>query len=168
MLPGRGYQVAPLSLASLSELFQVWRIIAPAIIDLAMQNMTPRDRAVLLDEEPARLQAAMREGDGVALVEMSADFWMRLAELAGNARLLDIYLQLLGELRRVFALVYRDADALLALNSIMGENRRLLRRSERGREGVERFVDTAFAHVLARRRLVTWRDAADPPAWLPR
>ena len=37
-LPRRGYQITPLTIGSVNELFQVWRIIGPPIVELAAQG----------------------------------------------------------------------------------------------------------------------------------
>jgi DNA-binding GntR family transcriptional regulator len=60
-LPRRGYQITPLTIESVNDLFQVWRILGPAIAELAGQNMPAENRAQLMSRFRATLDSA---GDG--------------------------------------------------------------------------------------------------------
>ncbi|MEU6798637.1 GntR family transcriptional regulator [Nonomuraea wenchangensis] len=146
-LPRKGYQVAPLSIASVHELFQAWRILAPAIVELAFGDMTARDASRLVAKEREKARRAREASDDLVLVEQASELWMTLAERTGNVRLLEMYMRLLVDLRRVFTLVLQDPVALNAtkfgsdeLWALMGPGRT--------RESIEQFIDVAHRAVL--------------------
>ena len=62
-LPRRGYQITPLTIGSVNELFQVWRIIGPPIVELAARNIPADTRAQLFGERFAPVQASYEGGD---------------------------------------------------------------------------------------------------------
>lgn len=148
-LPRRGYQVAPLTIESVNELFQVWRIVGPAIAELAGPRIPASERERLTAEHNAAFAAARKNRDAYELLEASQALWTVMAEAAGNARLAQLYYRVLGELRRVFSLVFQDTSALDALAGFGdGQVVALLGEPGEARAATEKFIDTARFHVL--------------------
>jgi len=168
-LPRRGYQVTPLTIGSVNELFQVWRILGPAIAELAGRNMPTDIRAQVMSTYRSRFDSARRDGDVSAVLQGDAELWMRLAEATGNRRLVAMYVQLVDELRRVFTLSYQDPDAAGALGVMAGgDDWFLIDDPAKIRAHTERFIDTAHRGVLA--ILTSWpsvvqAEVVPPAAW---
>jgi DNA-binding GntR family transcriptional regulator len=167
-LPRRGYQVTPLTIGSVNELFQVWRIIGPPIAELAAKNIPAdiRDRA--FNEHFAVVEATYNSDDLVATIEASARFWEWLAESTRNSRLLEMYTRLEGELRRVFMLVFKDPAAHEALSPGVMEAWTPNATPETVRRHAEKFIDTS--HRLLLGILATWpsvvqAEVVPPGAW---
>ncbi|MFE7030791.1 GntR family transcriptional regulator, partial [Streptomyces sp. NPDC057621] len=164
-LPRRGYQVTPLSIASVNELFQVWRIIGPAIGELAVSNMTAEERTELATREKAKARAAMQAGGGTALIDASAELWTVLAERTGNGRLMDMYVRLLGDLRRVFLLLVQNPAALEVTRFGDEESWTFVQDLATVREKIERAIDQAHQAVL--KILLSWRTRSPAPTRWP-
>jgi DNA-binding GntR family transcriptional regulator len=154
-LPRRCYQVAPLTIQSVDDLFQVWRILGPAIAELAAQKVSARARAELTARFGTRLALAPRDGDVSAFVQDMDEYWTALAEAAGNRRLAGLYVGLAGELRRVFTLIYQNPDAATALATLAEfEVWDALGDQAMARGVSEQFIDTAHGAVL--KVLMSW------------
>lgn len=168
-LPRRGYQVTPLTIESVNDLFQVWRILGPAIAELAGKNMPSDHRAAIMAAYRATLDSTRSEIDVRAVIQASTEMWMRLAEATGNRRLVSMYVRLVDELRRVFTLIYTDpaaADALASLTA--GDNWFTAEDPAKVRAHTEQFIDTAHRSVLA--ILTSWpsvvqAEVVPPVAW---
>ncbi|MEU6729371.1 GntR family transcriptional regulator [Nonomuraea wenchangensis] len=164
-LPRRGYQVTPLSIASVNEVFQVWRILGPAIGELAVNNMTEQERAEFKAQEEARIQTAIGAGGEMALVATAVEVWMTLAERTGNARLLDMYVRLVGDLSRVFRLVVQDPAAMKRTKFAAPESWAFMEHPERVRQAMEEFIDTSHKAVLE--ILLSWPSVTQAEVILP-
>jgi DNA-binding GntR family transcriptional regulator len=149
-LPRRGYQITPLTIESVNDLFQVWRILGPAIAELAGRNTPADHRAALMAAHLSRIDSASREGDVPAIIQGSTEMWMRLAEATGNRRLISMYVRLVDELRRVFTLIYTDPAAAGALTALTGSDDWFAADDPaKLRAHTEQFIDTAHRGVLA-------------------
>jgi DNA-binding GntR family transcriptional regulator len=168
-LPRRGYQITPLTIESVNDLFQVWRILGPAIAELAGKNMPADHRAAIMAAYVSRIDAADREGDVPAIIQGSTEMWMRLAEATGNRRLVSMYVRLVDELRRVFTLIYTDPAAGGALKTLAdGDDWLTDDDPAKVRAYTEQFIDTAHRSVLA--ILTSWpsvvqAEVVPPVAW---
>ncbi|MGH3249708.1 MAG: GntR family transcriptional regulator [Trebonia sp.] len=168
-LPRRGYQITPLTIESVNDLFQVWRILGPAIAELAGKNMSSDHRAAIMADYRATLDSARSEIDVRAVIQASTEMWMRLAEATGNRRLVSMYVRLVDELHRVFTLIYTDpatADALASLTA--GDNWFTAEDPAKVRALTEQFIDTGHRSVLA--ILTSWpsvvqAEVVPPVAW---
>ncbi len=107
-LPGKGYQVAPLTPKSIDDLFVVWEINGPELIRLGIRHAT--------DEQIAAAKAAFEELDGLAQDKSGTETAMRdievvnavfgiLAEATGNAYLITLFQRLMGDMSRIRALL---------------------------------------------------------------
>lgn len=152
-LPRRGYQIMPLTIGSVNELFQVWRIIGPPIAELAAKNIPADVREQAFSERFAPVRAAS-ENDAAAAIEQSARFWQWLAETTGNTRLVDLYTRLEGELRRVFMLVFQDPAAQQVLGRGVRDAWPSPAEPEACRQHAEMFID--MAHRLLLGILASW------------
>jgi DNA-binding GntR family transcriptional regulator len=168
-LPRRGYQITPLTIESVNDLFQVWRILGPAIAELAGKNMPSDHRAAIMATYLSRIDSADREGDVPAVIQGSTEMWMRLAEATGNRRLVSMYVRLVDELRRVFTLIYTDPAAGGALKTLADSDDWLTADDPaKVRAYTEQFIDTAHRGVLA--ILTSWpsvvqAEVVPPVAW---
>lgn len=167
-LPRRGCQITPLTIGSVNELFQVWRIIGPPIVELAARNIPADTRAQLFSERFAPVQAAYEGGDLVAMIEGTSTFWQWLAENTRNSRLLELYTRLEGELRRVFMLVFQDPAAHELLGPGLDGAWPANADPEACRRHAEKFIDTS--HRLLLGILATWpsvvqAEVVPPGSW---
>jgi DNA-binding GntR family transcriptional regulator len=168
-LPRRGYQITPLTIESVNDLFQVWRILGPAIVELAGQNMSAQNRIRVVTVYRAKLDAARQPRDVPTLLDVAEELWMRLAEATGNRRLIAMYVQLVDELRRVFRLIFQDPAAADALASAGSDQDWLpLEDPDKGRAYTEQYIDAAHRSVLA--ILTSWPSVAQtevipPTTW---
>jgi DNA-binding GntR family transcriptional regulator len=168
-LPRRGYQITPLTIESVNDLFQVWRILGPAIAELAGKNLPTDRRVQVLAAYRSQLDSAVRHGDVPAVIQASAQMWMRLAEATGNRRLVSMYVRLVDELRRVFTLIYADPAAAAALTAMSNSDDWLtVDDPAKIRVHTEQFIDTAHRGVLA--ILTSWpsvvqAEVVPPVAW---
>lgn len=168
-LPRRGYQITPLTIESVNDLFQVWRILGPAIAELAGRNLSADNRAAVAAAYRSRVNSAGREGDVSAVIQASAEMWMRLAEATGNRRLVSMYVRLVDELRRVCMLIYTDPAAASALTALTdGDDWLAAEDPAKIRAHTEQFIDTAHRGVLA--ILTSWpsvvqAEVVPPVAW---
>ena len=168
-LPRRGYQITPLTIESVNDLFQVWRILGPAIAELAGRNMTADNRARAMERFRASLYPARSDGDVSAVIQGATELWMRLAEATGNRRLVSMYVRLVDELRRVFTLIYQDPATGGALNALSDSDEWfMVDDPAKIRAHTEQFIDTAHRGVLA--ILTSWpsvvqAEVVPPVAW---
>lgn len=167
-LPRRGYQVTPLTIGSVNELFQVWRIIGPPLAEIAARNIPAGVRAHVFAEHFAAVERAFEGGDPVEAIVASAAFWQWLAETTRNSRLLELYTRLEGELRRVFMLVFRDQAAQEILRPGVTQAWPAAADPEACRRHAEMFIDTS--HRLLLGILATWpsvvqAEVIPPGAW---
>ena len=167
-LPRRGYQVTPLTIGSVNELFQVWRIIGPPIAELAAKNIPADVRDQTFRAHFAHVAATYQGDDLVATIEATATFWQWLAEMTHNSRLVELYTRLEGELRRVFMLVFKDPAAHEVLSPGVMEAWPAGATPESCRRQAEKFIDTS--HRLLLGILATWpsvvqAEVVPPGAW---
>lgn len=115
-LPGKGYQVAPLTPKLIDDLFTVWEINGPELIRFGIRHAT--------DEQIAAARAAFRGMDGATAegrpgttgpeIEAVNAAFSVLAEATGNSYLIALYRRLMGDMSRVGTLLLSDPTAVLA------------------------------------------------------
>ncbi len=100
--PRRGYQVSPVTLRDIHNLFDVRAILEPAAAQLATGNLS-RAR---LEELDRPWREGYMAGGGVEASYLAANkaFHMAIAEASGNARLAEMIAQLLDETDRLIYL----------------------------------------------------------------
>lgn len=92
LIPNRGAFVAKPTAHEAREVFEARRVIERAIMDKLGAMPRPLSPAMLarLNEHRAREEAAERAGDRKALIRLSGQFHLLLAEFAGNGTLTAI------------------------------------------------------------------------------
>ena len=126
--PRRGAVVRSLSKEEFLELYQVREALEMVAVRLAVPRLGAEDVAAL--EELVATMAAHAERDEVAaFFEANSAFHVRLVEASGNAKLLELYEQLLAQLGR-----YRLRSLTLRgnLGRSVGEHAAILRAAKRG------------------------------------
>jgi DNA-binding GntR family transcriptional regulator len=126
--PRRGAVVRSLSKEEFLELYQVREALEMLAVRLAVPRLGPEDVAVL--EGLVERMAAHAERDEVAeFFEGNSAFHVRLFEASGNAKLLELYEQLLAQLGR-----YRLRSLTLRgnLDRSVAEHAAILRAAKRG------------------------------------
>jgi DNA-binding GntR family transcriptional regulator len=86
LYPQRGAFVARPTIEQAAEVFEARRIIEPAILRLLVEKMTP-EKVEFLKQQLEREIDARRREDKRAIVRLSGEFHVALAELAGNSAL---------------------------------------------------------------------------------
>lgn len=115
-LPRKGYQVTPISLKSIDELFEVWTIIGPEIMGMGIERATPLQLQELADRI-AEVEAIRVEGPGqdaaLRLVQVLDHTFGVFAAATGNSHLAKFFVRLSGEMARVWSLILlADPDSL--------------------------------------------------------
>jgi DNA-binding GntR family transcriptional regulator len=126
--PRRGAVVSSLSTEEFIELYQVREALELLAVKLAVPRLRPDDITVLqalIDEMSARAE----RNQVVAFFEANSAFHLRLVEASGNAKLLELYEQLLAQLGR-----YRLRSLTLRgnLERSVAEHAAILRAVKRG------------------------------------
>ena len=86
LIPQRGAYVAKPTIEQAMHVFEARRLIEPAVLRRLIENMTP-ERTARLRQHHALEQDARRRDDKRAIVRLSGEFHVLLAEQAGNTAL---------------------------------------------------------------------------------
>ena len=113
-LPRKGYQVTPLTLKSVDDLFTLWGIVGPEIARLGVRDANPerRQRAIDAFATLAELNRGEPSADrdaALRFVDQAAEAFAILAEATENEYLISIYQRLQSDMARVWALI-SEAD----------------------------------------------------------
>jgi len=111
-IPRKGYQVAPLTLKAVDDLFAFWSILGPEIVKRGIVAASDDQLEKIIADFEEMERAEPAKVDGVEMqrfVEAGADLFDRLADAAGNAYLSAAYAKLSGEMLRIFTLI-TDSD----------------------------------------------------------
>jgi len=111
LMPNRGAFVAKPSVAEAHEVFEARRFIEPSVIERVVETANARDIA-RLKEHVALESAARRANERGAIIKLSGDFHVLLAELTGNMMLSGILREFIS-LTRLIIFLY-DSAALPA------------------------------------------------------
>ena len=106
-MPRRGYMVAPLSWRDVRHAAEVWRMVAPHMLELAVRNATPAQAAAVV--------AAMTGPYATAeqVVAGRSRGWRLAGRAAGNATLADVVALLDGLVARLFLVLRSRPDSPL-------------------------------------------------------
>ena len=102
-LPRLGYQVAPITVRDVSELFELREIVEGSAIELACDRIEDLELQELRDFLETS-HVASEDLDGASVVRLNRQFHHRLAATSKNSRLVQIVDRLLDDLERVFYL----------------------------------------------------------------
>ncbi|MFF4507010.1 GntR family transcriptional regulator [Streptomyces sp. NPDC001401] len=112
-LPRKGYQVTPLTLKSVDDLFTLWRILGPETVRLGVQDATAEQRRQIV----AAFSTAVRGSDEadeqpMRRVEAAASGFACLAAATDNDYLIRIHERLQNDITRVLALITAEATSM--------------------------------------------------------
>ena len=143
-LPRKGYQVTPLTLKSVDDLFTLWQIVGPEIARLGVRDADPERRQQAINAFTAlaeidRSQPSADRDFGLRVVELAAEAFGILAAATENDYLISIYQRLQNDMARVWALI-SEADPSIADLAIDEDWAAILTRRDGG---------AAAAHVEA-------------------
>ena len=97
-LPRRGYQISPLSIQGIEDVFDVWRIIGPAMVVIAWRRLGADGMAQL----HANIVADVSESD--TPVEAARKAWTAISLATSNRHLIDTFGRLELHLARILYL----------------------------------------------------------------
>ncbi|MGD6749733.1 GntR family transcriptional regulator [Streptomyces sp. BH105] len=108
-LPRKGYQIAPLTLKSIDDLFTLWRIVGPEIARLGLRDATPEEHRQLIGtfQKMAELSRDTTRGEGdtpLRLVELADVAFGTLAAATSNNYLITIHRRLQNDMARIWVL----------------------------------------------------------------
>lgn len=154
-LPRVGYQVAPLTLKLIDDMFVMWRIVAPELVRLGVSNSSQTQ----LDEMRANLAdlaastSTVDPDRNLRMVKAADRVFRSLAEATGNPFMLSICERIMGEMARVYVFIL-DNDPSVVLPQFSTDVTQLILYSSPGiaADAVARTIDATHAAVL---RLVT-------------
>lgn len=107
--PRRGYQIVPITIGDMNELFDVRTILEAGTAELACQRISDRE----LDDLQKLADIAYDRGEQLTLkrfIQANRDFHTAIATASGNARLTQLVVRQLEELERFFYLGARLRD----------------------------------------------------------
>ena len=112
-LPHKGYEVAPLTVKSIDDLFVVWRVVAPELIRIGIRQATD-DQLAAARSAFAELDRSAQQGSMQWIVRdieaVNSTFGI-LAEATRNEYLIAIYQRLMGDMSRIRALLLTSNPA---------------------------------------------------------
>jgi DNA-binding GntR family transcriptional regulator len=147
-LPREGYEIAPVTLKQVHDLFETRLVIEPTVARLAAGKVDA-DRLWALDDAHRRLFGAVEREELEAYVAANAAFHLEIARATGNDRLLAVVGSLLDEMERVMLLSYllrtdlsgvADSHAELVDPLISGDGERAAEVMRRELEAHREFV----------------------------
>jgi DNA-binding GntR family transcriptional regulator len=109
-LPGRGYMVSPITVKDIQDIFDLRLILELAAAERAAQNPSPAQIAALKELAVVRYSLDDPESH-INFLKTNRAFHLKLAEAAGNRRLVDRLEGLLLEMDRLFHLGLRLRDS---------------------------------------------------------
>jgi DNA-binding GntR family transcriptional regulator len=144
--PRRGAVVSPLSTKEFLELYQVREALEPLAVKLAVPRLRPEDITALqslIDEMSSRAE----RNQVAEFFEANTAFHARLVDASGNAKLADMYRQLLDQLGR-----YRRRSLQLRgnLQRSIAEHAAIMRAAKRG--DAERAAHLMSEHIRVPQR----------------
>jgi len=153
-LPRKGYQVTPLTLKSVDDLFTLWRIVGPEIVRLGVRDATADQRrrigaaftalAGLRDTAPDD-----PDGGVLRLTELAAEAFGGLAEATDNDYLIGIFERLQNDMARVWAIASQARAPMPHLAPDEDWTATLDRRDgDAAATRVEAFIDEAHTRIL--------------------
>lgn len=153
-LPRKGYLVTPLTMKSVNDLYDVWRLIGPELTRLGIRRATAeqtrRMRALMLAASDYTHQSGSPDEDKNFRLETGMGFFVVLAEATGNEYLISAYRRISGDLSRVAALLLDQEWADIADLVADGPrtDRMLAGDADGAAEDVSQFIEKARDRTL--------------------
>lgn len=175
--PRRGYQVKPMTLKGVDDLFNFWELLGPEAVRRGVARGTREqlDRAVAGHRRFRELESTgLPSGELTRQwLELSEDTFAALADATDNPYITSAWRQVSGELRRVLSLL-NDSVLIFSFSSeyMAGWSEALSRRDgETAAELTRRYIQQSHnrvLHVLARWPSVTSTEIVPLPQSPPR
>ncbi|WP_216896765.1 GntR family transcriptional regulator [Nocardia alni] len=113
-LPRKGYQVTPLTLKSVDDLFTLWRIVGPEIARLGVRDATAEQHRQLIDtfEELAELRHTRDDDSRPRAVQAAETAFGVLANATQNDYLISIVGRMQTDMARIWALTAQSTSPI--------------------------------------------------------
>jgi len=158
-LPHKGYEVAPLTLKSIDDLFIVWRVVAPELIRIGIRQASDEQlsaaRAAFAEldasaEQDGPMQSAVRD------IEVVNGTFGVLAEATANSYLITIHQRLMGDMSRIRALLLTSGPGASTSDTTEHWVRFILAEPDPdvAAEHARRYIDDVHQRVL--KAVVRW------------
>lgn len=138
-VPRVGYEVTPITLRDVQELFSLRAIVEPAAVEMAIGNVDPE----WLTRLEQLCQAACKSDNLESVAEflrMNSQFHLTIAEASGNGRLVAILRSVLEESERLYTIAVRLLDRT---EEMVHEHRELIAALEEGNAAAARELTLA-------------------------
>jgi len=162
--PRRGYQVKPMTIRGVDDLFNFWEFLGPETVRIGVAKAAQEqlDHVVVGRQQFMELQATSLPLPELTqrLLELAEDMFEVLKSATGNPYIINAYRPVVGELRRVLSLL-NDSALIFSVSSeyVASWNEALSRRDgEMAAELVRQYIQQSHnrvLHVLARWPSVT-------------
>jgi DNA-binding GntR family transcriptional regulator len=157
-LPRKGYQVTPLTLKLVDDLFGMWLIIGPELVRLGVSRASEEQlaRARAGFEALAQTGGASTEDLTVRLIDLSAEAFRILAHAADNDYLTSLYDQIAGDMTRVWVLLLEADPAAATIAAAQAQISQILDAPDAGTaaENARRYIADSRDRVL--RAILRW------------
>jgi DNA-binding GntR family transcriptional regulator len=151
LMRNRGAMVSKPSVREAREVFAARRLIETSIVETVIKSATRKD-IKRLQEHVAREQDAWRANDRRAILKLSGEFHILLAETADNSILLEVLRDLISRSSLIIA-VYQPPGAALCPPHAHRELTATLERRERAAiKLMVRHLDRVFADLMLEER----------------
>ncbi len=146
--PRRGHVIAPVTLKAMRELFELRRIVEPAISEMACGRVD-RDRLLELDARCAHGYVPGEVESEARFIAANKAFHLEIARAANNSRLTTLLEQILDEMTRLLHLGYvlRERPT-----EVRAEHHTLIEAVAQGDKATARA--TTIAHIDSVRQMV--------------
>ncbi len=158
-LPRKGYQVAPLTPKLVDDLFVMWRIVAPELVRLGIENATD-DQIARIRAGFEAIEAASSSGadadHNVRVVEAADMAFTELAQATGNSYLINLLERIQGDMARIWVLILDDDPSAVNLEAPSNWIQHILvdRDAEAAAASTSRLVEDTHERVL--RAVTRW------------
>lgn len=159
-LPRKGYQVAPLTVRAVDDLFDFWELLGPEIARRGFANGTA-EQIKLVQDGFVAMQAMISQGEVNAdtaedFISLVASTFRYLALATGNSYLVSLMEKLILDLTRVYMLIIgsNSVSRNVLLSQIDFGALSLSGDGERFAQDMRQFIRNSHSEVL--RILVRW------------
>lgn len=159
-LPRKGYQVAPLTIRAVDDLFDFWELVGPEIARRGFANGSA-EQIKLVQDGFVAMQGKISQGEvntdtAEDFISMAASTFRCLALATGNSYLVNLMEKLILDLTRVYMLIIgsNSVSRNVLLSQIDFGSVALSGDGERLAHDVRQFIRNSHGEVL--RILVRW------------
>jgi DNA-binding GntR family transcriptional regulator len=158
-LPRKGYQVMPLTLKSIDDLFVVWGMAGPELVRLGISQASEEQIDVARAAFDELDRQAQDEGGGPSAmrdIDVVNGTFMILAEATGNAYLISLFQRLMGDMSRIRALLLTSSRSAAPASSQEHWVRHILaeRDPDKAAAHARRYIEDVHQRVL--QAVVRW------------